>query len=41
MTFTAIGTLKAFSLISEEKGKAVVYGLHRTVQVATRNLLEI
>ena len=38
---TAIGTLKTFSLTSEEKGKAVVYGLHRTVQLATRNWREI
>ena len=37
----AIGTLKAFSLISEQKRKAVVYGLRRTVQLATRNWLEI
>ena len=37
---TAIGTLKAFSLISEEKDNAAVFELHRIVQLATQIWLD-
>ena len=37
---TAIGTLKAFSLISEEKSQSV-FGIHRLVQLSIQRWLEI
>src|SRR5947207_3289784 len=37
---TAIGMLKAFSLITEET-KGAIYGMHRLVQILTQRWLEV